>query len=341
MTKGRWLLLAMTCFVVAFYTFVVVTNLLISPQDPSKASAENAQIIKELKEKEAAAQKNLLARPVLFNALSSLFLTVLIAGIFLDSRFLLRLHRGRPGIEGPAEKREVRWGGTEVAVGFVFLLFSEAILVAGLEVLRRILGFGAQFSETMVYASSLLRNVLIIFFIGMLIKRRHGSGLKEMGLRFERAGDDLRTGFLGYIAILPPLLLTFAFVGAMLHIFSLEPAPQNVVQVFLKDSTSSYLVPLTVFVALVGPALEEIFFRGFAYAGLRKRFGVWPSACIASGAFAALHMNAVAFFPIFVLGMFLAYLYERSGSLIPSITAHMLHNAIMVALTLGFKGLSA
>ena len=340
MKKGHWML-AMTCFVVAFYSFIFISDTMASRRDRQKISAENAQVLQSLKQKEETAQKNLLAHPVLFDALSSLFLTALLAGVYLDGRLLSRLRQGRSWIEGPAEKAKVCWGGKEVAGGFVFLLFAEALLFLRLEVSHRWAPFGPQASEMLLFVSSLLRDVLVVVFIWMLIKARHGLGFRELGMRFERVGQHLRTGFLGYLAVLPPLLLTFGLLGAVLDLFSVEPAPQNVVQVFLKDSTSAYLVPLTVFVALVGPALEEIFFRGFAYAGLRKRFGVWPSACIASAAFAALHMNAVAFFPIFVLGMFLAYLYESSGSLIPSITAHMLHNAIMVALTLGFKGLSA
>jgi membrane protease YdiL (CAAX protease family) len=100
-------------------------------------------------------------------------------------------------------------------------------------------------------------------------------------------------------------------------------------------------VPLTFFVAALGPAMEEVFFRGFAYAGLRRRIGAFAGACVSSAAFAALHMHWIAFTPIFLLGLFLAYLYEISGSLVPSITAHALHNVLMVALTLSFKGLSS
>ncbi len=234
----------------------------------------------------------------------------------------------------------VRWGTREVAGGFFFLLFVEGFLFLCQEVLRRGLGPGEGISDVLMFAASLLRDVLVVVFVWALIKARHGHGFCELGLRFDRISSDLRAGLLAYIAVLPLLLISLLAVAAVLHIFSIEVSPQNVVQIFLKDSTSTYLVPITIFVALLGPLLEEIFFRGFAYAGLRKRFGICGGACLVSAVFAALHMNAVAFVPIFLLGMFLTYLYESSGSLIPSIAAHMLHNGLMVALTLGFKSLS-
>jgi len=331
---------AMTLFVIAFYSFIFTSNFLASKRNHVKLSAENAQIIEKMKQKEATAQRNLLANPALFSALSFLLAAALLTGIYLDGRLLSRSRSGRPWPDNPLSVPEVRWGVGEVAGGFVFLLFAEACFFL-FQLALRPLGFGGESAEIGMFIATLTRDIIVAAFVWMLIKARHGQGLRDLGLRFERIPHFIRAGLVGYVAVLPPLLLTFAVVGAVLNLFSVEAPPQNVVQTFLKDSTNVYLMPLTIFVALVAPALEELFFRGFAYAGLRKRFGTWGGAAIASAAFAALHMNAVAFLPIFLLGMFLTYLYESSGSLIPSITAHMLHNGIMVALTLGFKSLSA
>lgn len=339
MTKNRWMA-AMTLFVVVFYSFIFISNFLASKRDHVKLSAENAQLIEKMKLKEETAQRNLLAKPTLFNALSFLLVVVLFAGVYLDGRLLLCLKQGRAWPENRLAAAEVCWGRREVAGGFVFLLFAEACFFLVQQVLHRSLHSGAESAEMWMFIAALLRDLVVAAFVWALVKARHGRGLRDLGLRFEKKAHFIRTGLVGYVAVLPPLLLTFAVVGAALNLFSVEAPPQNVVQTFLKESTSAYLLPLTIFVALVGPILEEIFFRGFVYTGLRKRFGAWGGTAIASAAFAALHMNGVAFLPIFILGMFLTYLYESTGSLIPSITAHMLHNGIMVALTLGFKSLS-
>ena len=59
-----------------------------------------------------------------------------------------------------------------------------------------------------------------------------------------------------------------------------------------------------------------------------------------SGIFALLHLNLIAFLPIFILGLCLSFLYEKTGSLVPCMVLHMTHNLIMVGMTLGFHTLS-
>ena len=340
MTNNRWMN-AMLFIVVVFYSFVLISHLRVSKSEKAKAISENAQLLGEMRQMEETARRNLLERPELLNTLSALLTTVFFFGLFLDIRLLVHRRRGQSWPENSLNEANICWGTREVVGGFIFLLFAEACLFLAQEVAHRWLGNGGPLPDVWMFGASLLRDLLVAIFVWALIKARHGQSLRELGLRFERVTESVRMGLVGYVAVLPSLLLTFLTVAALLNLFSMEPVPQNVVQIFLKDSTSPYLIYITLFVALLGPVLEEIFFRGFAYAGLRKRFGIWGAACIASAVFAALHMNAVAFVPIFLLGMFLTYLYERSGSLIPSITAHALHNGIMVALTLGFKSLSS
>ncbi len=333
---------AMTFFVVAFYSSLLLSNFTAS-QGPDKAenAAETARVVKELKEKEAVVRERLLAQPDLLSAVSYAFLAVLCWGLYLDTRFLRRLRRGELWADEALERPVPGWGVPEVGGAFVFLLFAEACFFLLHAAHHRWGGSGEELPEALMFAASLLRNLFVILFVWALIKKKYGQGLRELGLRSGRTLKNVWKGLTGYVAVLPPLLLTFAALAVALKVFSIEAMPQNVVQTYLKESANSYLIPLTIFVALLGPVLEEFFFRGFAYAGLKKHFGVWGSACVSSAAFAALHMNAVVFAPIFVLGIFLSYLYESSGSLVPSITAHMLHNGIMVALTLSFKGLSA
>ena len=61
---------------------------------------------------------------------------------------------------------------------------------------------------------------------------------------------------------------------------------------------------------------------------MRNSFGPWRSMIYSSLLFAALHQSLVAFLPIFFLAMVLAYLYEKTGSLWPSITLHIANNTI-------------
>ena len=46
--------------------------------------------------------------------------------------------------------------------------------------------------------------------------------------------------------------------------------------------------------------------------------------------FTGLHFTVELFIPIFVLGFFLVWLYEKTGSLYPGIFLHMANNMIAV-----------
>jgi membrane protease YdiL (CAAX protease family) len=53
---------------------------------------------------------------------------------------------------------------------------------------------------------------------------------------------------------------------------------------------------------------------------------------ITSAVFASLHAHWVGFLPILALGLLLVYLFEKTGSLVPSMVVHMMHNVGMVVL---------
>ncbi|MEW6182981.1 MAG: type II CAAX endopeptidase family protein [Bacillota bacterium] len=78
---------------------------------------------------------------------------------------------------------------------------------------------------------------------------------------------------------------------------------------------------------VVAPVVEEIFFRGFVFGGMRKKYGWRKAALISSAFFAVIHLEWTAFLPIFILGCFFAYLYHRSNSIWPAILVHASTNA--------------
>lgn len=87
---------------------------------------------------------------------------------------------------------------------------------------------------------------------------------------------------------------------------------------------------------------EELFYRGYMHGVLKERIGL-PAAVIVSAAFFGLrHGTQLALlwpafpwgaaftwiFVSFVIGLFMSWLYERSGSLYPPVIAHYLFNLI-------------
>ncbi|MBU6422548.1 MAG: CPBP family intramembrane metalloprotease, partial [Chloroflexi bacterium] len=107
--------------------------------------------------------------------------------------------------------------------------------------------------------------------------------------------------------------------------------PQDLVVAFGSHiGARAYLVDLLNGSA-VAPFSEEIFFRGLIFGGLARRMPVAAAAVLSSLLFALLHgISVVA--PIFLLGLGLAYVYRRTGSVWASMSTHGLVNLISVTL---------
>jgi membrane protease YdiL (CAAX protease family) len=79
--------------------------------------------------------------------------------------------------------------------------------------------------------------------------------------------------------------------------------------------------------AICAPIVEEIFFRGVLYRGLRNRLRILPAAVIAGVLFGAVHAStypADTLPPKIAFGVIACLLYERTGSLYPGIVLHAL-----------------
>lgn len=84
---------------------------------------------------------------------------------------------------------------------------------------------------------------------------------------------------------------------------------------------------------IFAPIFEEIAFRGLLYAALRRRLAFFPAAIVSTSIFALAHgYSLIGFISVFWSGFLWAWIYERTGSLIPGIVAHAMNN-LLVCLT--------
>lgn len=77
----------------------------------------------------------------------------------------------------------------------------------------------------------------------------------------------------------------------------------------------------------MAPIIEEIYFRGFLLPAFSKHSFLF-GALISSLFFGLLHFQLNVAIYTFILGMFLAYMYYRLGSIVPGIILHMGNNLI-------------
>lgn len=80
--------------------------------------------------------------------------------------------------------------------------------------------------------------------------------------------------------------------------------------------------------AILAPLAEELFFRGILFRAYLDTKGPLVAYALSSLIFSLLHLNLQAAPALFVLGLLLAWLYRRTGSLTPAIIAHGFNNAI-------------
>lgn len=88
---------------------------------------------------------------------------------------------------------------------------------------------------------------------------------------------------------------------------------------------------------LVPPA-EELLFRGIIYPWLRQYLGVASCVVISAGLFSLAHQNLRLAIQIFIVGIVLALLYERSRSLLVSTVTHMTVNIISLTIIFVYSG---
>ena len=165
--------------------------------------------------------------------------------------------------------------------------------------------------------------------------------LYSMGLsvgKWLMGSQKIDVALLGWIALLMMALIPLVhFLGGLnaaipfpeswTPAIEIEEQIAAVLERFFE--TDSLMLLLWVFVVIaVIPALgEEFLFRGFLLRWLLK--GNWPgtvSILLSGFIFSVLHMQLLGLIPRFLLGVLLAWLFYRSGSLIYAVWGHFVYN---------------
>lgn len=87
---------------------------------------------------------------------------------------------------------------------------------------------------------------------------------------------------------------------------------------------------LILLVAIIAPIAEELFFRGMLYPVLRQRWSPTGAIVINGFLFAFIHFIPILIPGLFFVGMVLAWVRERSGSLIPCMLLHAMQNGLVL-----------
>ncbi|MGC8710658.1 MAG: CPBP family intramembrane glutamic endopeptidase [Candidatus Micrarchaeia archaeon] len=179
------------------------------------------------------------------------------------------------------------------------------------------------------YISTLLAEVLTTALFSLLLPALSFAYLAHKGMSFSQALSNM-----GLIQKLSVKRIVLLGLMVFVIIFVLEimiSIWSNITSISINTNSCSIVtgMPLwfILFVALIGPLDEEIFFRGF----LVKRIGIIPSALL----FAVLHAGYGSTFGIdiiaaLIFGLVAGYVFKKTESIYPTLIAHILVNAIAV-----------
>jgi uncharacterized protein len=126
-------------------------------------------------------------------------------------------------------------------------------------------------------------------------------------------------------------LVTLAYAGA----FSLHGKDKLPSELGIHHSTAA-LAGAAVFVCVIAPMAEELFFRGFLFGVLSRESGgvarrPWSAAVIVGVLFGAAHLgsaSAAYLPPLAFLGFLLCIVRWQTGSLYPCMALHALNNGL-------------
>lgn len=156
-------------------------------------------------------------------------------------------------------------------------------------------------------------------------------GLREM--------SPLRALGLGLLLLVPMIMVvngTALGLHEWMKGFWPDLDGQEVAEAFRASDDIAAKALLAVSAVIIAPLVEEIVFRGFIYAVIKRHTdGIYAALC-SSLLFAIVHLHVGTLIPLALLAIFFCYIYERTGSLLVPMVLHGLFNGTSLTVMLLF-----
>src|SRR5262245_43507427 len=242
------------------------------------------------------------------------------------------------GAQGVAARPKATWSWYE-AVGIYILGF----LVAGLVTIPLINVMTPDTDLTNIVLS-VVAALAILAVLLVWLSRYHKGWVRIIGLPAKGEwGRQAGAGAVSGLVLFPVITIV---VGGIVSLI-LRAITGNEVQPpeQVGEHLSAVGTVLTVVYAFViAPIGEELFFRGVLFRSIRDRHGFWAGAVGSAFGFGLIHFvpgngadAALVMVAMFFTGLGLCYVYERRGTLVASIAAHMTFNVIGIVLIFGLR----
>ncbi len=218
-----------------------------------------------------------------------------------------------------------------LGIGLVYLIFFGLVIGSV---------SASDEKELVLSPANLITSIAFQFIIAgvvtMLVIRRI-SPIEWLGLRWKSWP---------WVFIIAPtaVFVMWAFFGTLqfsgymrwIESFGVDSVQETVK--LLQTATDPLILGLMAFAAVIAaPICEEIVFRGYLYPAAKKFAGMGAAAVFSALIFAAAHGSLSALLPLFVFGLVLVFLFEKTGSLWAPIAVHFCFNGATVAVQMAAR----
>jgi membrane protease YdiL (CAAX protease family) len=223
-------------------------------------------------------------------------------------------------------ERTPRWGLGDVVAGLLVAIVASSVVGA--------IALGAtgddDLDELPMWLYSIVQAAQYVGFVGIpvLATRWKGNGLvRDLGVRMVRRDVPLGLALgVGLQLIVVPLV---SYPWVWIHGRDADELDDRARE--LTDRAHGFGLLLLSIVLVVGaPFAEELFFRGLTMRSFQRRLGVTIGLVVTALLFAATHLDLLSLPALFVFGLVVGYLVQRTGRLGPAWWTHVGFNATTV-----------
>ena len=188
-------------------------------------------------------------------------------------------------------------------------------------------------------ASTVVLDGMLALIVWAFASLKAPSPAAVLGLTAPKNSRPILQGLVSYVAVFPWMLGLLWLIARTCQELGIEPPIEPIHQLLFLDTRAPVIVLTVVLACVVGPVIEELFFRGILFVAVRRHTSRLAAMLVSGSLFAAMHTNLIGFLPILLLGCFLADLYERTGSLLAPIAVHILHNTLLIGVGLTIRAI--